>query len=205
LAKKHNLFKNKEKRVKKKLGSIKMLVTALALALLAAACENGVQEVEGNVGLNYEKANPVAAVAAEVKTLTQTPGTGSSTAYYYVFLAWDAADNVNNYSIVFQQEGKKTVQSGSLNQAPGYVFDSSGSQYNPVKPNAANDDDRDIDKYIAYGQLKTVTVSGGSTTVTSGGNFLLGKRYRFGVRTSALVTSGQTLQSDIVWSDYVQF
>jgi hypothetical protein len=193
--------------VKKKLGSVKMLVTVLALGLLSAACENGVQEVEGNVGINYQKANPVASVSAEVKTLTQTPYTGYSETNSYVFLAWDAADNVSWYEIFYQQEGKKTVQSGNqdLNQIPGYVFDSSGSPYYPVKPNAANTDDMDIDKYAAYGQFKTVTVSGGSSTVTREGNFLLGKKYRFGVRTSALASSGQTLQSDIVWSEYVQF
>ena len=192
--------------MKKKPGLAGMLVTVLALGLLSAACENGVQEVEGNVGLNYDKASPVAAVAADVKTLTQTPYTGYTVTYSYVFLAWDAVDNVSRYEIVYQQDGKKTVQSGNLNQMPGYVFDSaSTSPSNPVKPNAANADDRDIDKYTAYGQFKTVTVTGGSTSTAPGGNFLLGKKYRFGVRTSLLNSGPLAASSDIVWSDYVQF
>jgi hypothetical protein len=209
LATKHNFPKNKEKLVKKKLGSVAMLVMVLALGVLFAACENGVQEVEGNVGINYSKANPVASVTAREETLTLA---SSSTKYSYVFLSWDAVDNVSNYQVVYQQEGKKTVQStggsgggggsgGSLSPISGYAFDSAAfSSQSPIK------DIQDIDKYIAYAMFRSVSPNGSGGIMTNNyGNFLQGKKYRFGVRTSPLVSGSESTQSDIVWSEYVQF
>jgi hypothetical protein len=116
----------------------------------------------------------------------------------FVVLSWDAVDNVSGHSFYYQQEGRKTVQSvssGYFSMAPGYVFDTTDTSDTPITPNAADSNDRNIDKYIAFWKYN---VSGSISLLT-------GKKYRFGVRTSALIQNGQSTQSDIVWSGYLQF
>ena len=104
--------------------------------------------------------------------------TSSATSSYYSYqatLSWDAVGDVSDYEVFVQEQEKKTIGELSVNITSSLT---------------------DIDK-------KTATVSLGSGTSSTPS--LLGKSYRFGVRTTPLSSSVNTTYSDIVWSDYVSF
>jgi hypothetical protein len=194
---------------------------ALQFGFILAGCDTPTQ-VEGDVGINLGKANPVAKVTAEKKDLII--GTNASNipvgTYSYVYVSWDAADNVSGYNFYYQEEGKKTVQQPNTGDITvrdndtssntvdisyqqgfgGRVFnETSGSPRNPL---TTGPDGSDVDKWYALGLRKAVTDKG---TYGSHFNIIGGKKYRFGVRTTALNISTQSTSSDIVWSDYVEF
>ena len=205
--------------MKKYFGVVGVLVMVLAFGVLFTSCENDVQEVKGNVGINYAKANAVASVTAKEEKLVDITTGNSYPAgtYSYIYLSWDAAENVSGYTVFYQQEGKNTVQQFSTSSSlwvsdslsisgqmgyGGYVFDTTSTYPSyPLKRGEV-----DVDKWYALGPRKVV-VSGTPTTTYRGGPFSIieGQKYRFGVRTSPLSFAGDATYSDIVWSDYLQF
>jgi hypothetical protein len=107
--------------------------------MVLAGCENGVQEIEGNVGINDNKAPQVGAV-----TVTKT----TNNQYYIV--SWDAVAEDVSYSLYFQQDGKKS--SSSISGAYGQ----NRYKYDPATGEEIANDDFDKWSYRVEG-LSTST------------------------------------------------
>jgi hypothetical protein len=153
-----------------------MAAMVLALGLVLAGCENGVQEVEGTVKVAQDKPAGVASVTAVLTT-----GNLLGQSYKGVIISWDAVDNAQSYSVYYQQEGKKTMQSS--------YYVNAQSDYTYAAADGAQTLNTDIDKWSALAKL------GGSSGIT----VIPGKKYRFGIQTQGFDNNS----SDIVWSGYV--
>jgi hypothetical protein len=116
-----------------------MLVMVLAWGLLFAACENPVQEVEGNVGISNPKANPVASVAA-----------GKTTAGTEIIVKWDAVEGASTYTLYYQQEGKKTAVSVGTSAQNSNTYADDGSSLGNA----------DVDKWSAKFTKPTAFITG---------------------------------------------
>ncbi|GHU96674.1 hypothetical protein FACS189483_00340 [Spirochaetia bacterium] len=95
----------------KKLQKVGILACALVLSLVVAGCENGIQEIEGNVGINTNKAPQVSSV-----TVTKT-----TDGQYYI-VSWDAVAEDVSYALYFKQEGKKSSINTSGNPQNAQKF-----------------------------------------------------------------------------------
>jgi hypothetical protein len=76
-----------------------MAVLVLAFGFVLAGCENGVQQVEGEVSVKHPQ------VAAPTITAEKT------TDGKYLILRWDAVADGRGYEVYLNQEGKKTIDS----------------------------------------------------------------------------------------------
>jgi hypothetical protein len=74
-----------------------LAVLVLAFGFVLAGCENGVQQVEGEVSLKHPQ------VAAPTITVEKT------TDGKYLILRWDAVADGHDYEVYLNQEGKKTI------------------------------------------------------------------------------------------------
>jgi hypothetical protein len=173
----------KEKLMKKWLGFGRLPVMALALGFLFAACDQA-QKVD----VVFSKAN-------EVNLVTAVKTTDSK----YVIVGWTAAENVGNYSLFVQQEGKKTQQ---LGYSFG-LYSEDGNKYKYSADGTLTEND-DLDSWSVRGSVERLDYSQGEPKTVP--YYTTGKKYRFGVQTTELVpTTANPVPSDIKWSEYVQF
>ncbi len=175
----------------------------MVLGMMFTACENGVQEIKGDIGgsvaINVPKAPAVSAVSPTL--LSNKNG--------YI-IRWDAVAEDLNYIVYVQPEGKKS-----------YLFDMYGQ--NAYKMNdsdgwgllyQANDN---IDKWSAMFATSSILprlndadldVAAELAAELEGNGFHMGKfpsagKYRFGVRSYYIDGRSNAVASDIKWSDYV--
>jgi hypothetical protein len=92
-----------------------MAVLALSFGLVLAGCENGVQEVEGEVSINYPQ------VAAPSITAEKT------TDGKYLILRWDAVENAGDYQVYSNQEGKNTILGGGSGATNRVTYKADGT------------------------------------------------------------------------------
>jgi hypothetical protein len=168
--------------MKKWLGFGGLPVMALALGFLFTACDN-----PQKVDVVFSKANAVALVTV-----------GKTTDNQYVIVKWTAAENVRDYDLLVQQEGKTTQQSGS-----SFGLYEAQNKYTYSTANGAQENNGDMDSWSARGSMTRSEWDGEKMIPVP--NYTSGKKYRFGIQTTELVPTGNSVPSDIVWSDYVQF
>jgi hypothetical protein len=141
----------------KKICFVGMLASVLTLGVLFAACENGVQEVEGNVN-----ATQVVVKAAGVASVTALQTT---TPKDYIIVSFDAVENASSYTLYRQQDGKKSINTG------GSV--GNNSTYNATT-GVETYSNSDVDKWSGRVYVSSLPV----TTI--------GTKYRFGIQTQDL-------------------
>jgi hypothetical protein len=145
----------------------------IGLAVLLVMAFTACQNGVQDVRMKLDQPNEVAAVTA---TLTTAAGTK------YVILTWDAVENVSSYYVYYKVDGSKsTVSSG--NGSNRYVY---------AAADGTRTDNTDPDKWSYI-----ITASGNNS------DLIPGKSIIFGVRTQALVTTTQSTNSDIVWSNAI--
>jgi fibronectin type 3 domain-containing protein len=93
-----------------------MLVMTLALGMFAG-CENGVQEIEGSVGINEQKAPQAGAVTYKITDTKQ-----------YVIVSWDAAAEDVYYRVYLKQDDKKSYSEVYSSSSPQFVY----NRYKPL-------------------------------------------------------------------------
>jgi hypothetical protein len=146
-------------------------ILSILLVFVFSACENGVQDVKV-VEQDLPKANAVASVSAAKTTATGTD---------YVIVTWDAVEDVGQYDVVYQEEGKKTIRSVPGYAQNDYIYDATNGNQ------TAN---TDSDKWSLILSLSNLPLQTGA-------------KVRFGVRTSSFSGGYNSEYSDVTWSDYI--
>ena len=96
--------------MKNKMSLVGMLVVVLTLGVVFTSCENEPQEVK----IVQTKANAVSKVTVAPNHVSSggsayTPPTYTHTA----LLTWNAVGDVSDYTVYYQEQGKKTIQTVS--------------------------------------------------------------------------------------------
>jgi fibronectin type 3 domain-containing protein len=151
----------------------KLVMAALAAALLCglafSACKNDVQDVR----INYDKAEAV----EEVKAVNVTAAGANA-----VILTWNAVDDAGGYNVYLKVDGAKTLR----NIGGGWT----GVTYTAAGGESTNTDLDKWTKYVSFGNNEgEVSLPTGTYAVT------------FGVQTRPLDQYSGGAPSDIVWSN----
>jgi hypothetical protein len=157
-------------------------ILLMTMCVLFIACENGIQDAN-LVKMDQEmfdklhpKSNPVKSVSAVLTT--------NRTSFIYWF---DAVENVKGYNVWWQQEGLKTVNSILAKPQNKSVFALADRSALP---------NNNLDFWSNY-------IIANQTVGTASVYSVTGERYRIGV--STISTDSALLESDIIWSDFVDY
>jgi hypothetical protein len=131
-------------------GMVSLVILTLMAALLTGCAQEitGSVDIDGNVGIKWEKCNAPAGVSA-LKTTDNA----------YVILKWSAPENVSAYEVYYQQEDKKTLVEFGSGQNISIYADDDGA----VSANA------DVDKW-------SMRIAVSAATFTAGKKYRFGVR-----------------------------
>jgi hypothetical protein len=174
-------------------------VACLALALVFAACQNGTQEIEGDVGIKYTPISAPTLVGEGLElsaVMVPAPGIGQVPSYLY--LSWDAgpgfeASAGDTFDVFIQFRNTNTFYKLATVSSNTYTYDKATDNILVLN--------RNIDRYYYAFYVLTPNLPNGPSGLSAADVFAKG--VRFGIRAvPGNAYGGYRVPSDITWTAY---